>query len=179
MFWYVLFVKTSYEHKVVNEISNTWKLVNSKPYVPLYEAHFKRGGRIYPERRMFCPGYVFVESEMSGSDFYRATRKYITLSEHTFKLLCYSGSETFDGSMFEMKKDDYMTFMQLYNDECCIEMSKGFLEGDSVCITDGSLKGFESRIVSVRPSKLEAIVEVQMFNQIQCLKVGLEILKKM
>ena len=46
-------------------------------------------------------------------------------------------------------------------------------------ITDGPLKGFESRIVSVRPSKMEAIVEVEMMGRLCEIKVGLEIIKKM
>lgn len=60
MFWYALFVKTSYEQMVANEISARWYLEDSKPFVPMYDAIFKHGGKVYPERRRLCSRYVFI-----------------------------------------------------------------------------------------------------------------------
>lgn len=177
MFWYVLFVKTGYEQKVKVEISRRWELGNSTPFVPMYEARFKRGGRIYSEVRLLCPGYVFIESEMSGVKFYKATRPLISQSENALNLLRYGNGVTNDN--FEMKLDEHETFMHLYNEEYCIEMSKGVLEGDKVYITDGPLKGLEGCIKKVRGSKLEAVIEMRIMGQLADVKVGLEIVKKL
>ena len=176
MFWYVLFVKTGYEQKIKTEISNIWKLEGSKPFVSMYEAKFKRNGRIYPEVRRMTPGYVFIESEMQGLDFYSAVRPHVLRSQNTLKLLHYGNIP--EDKNFEMNVEEYSSFMHLYNKEYCIEMSKGFIEGDLVYIADGPLKGFESRIKRVRVSKMEAVVEVRMMGRIVDVKVGLEIIKK-
>jgi len=151
MFWYVLFVKTGYEQKVASEISARWYLEDSKPFVPMYDAIFKRAGRVYPERRRLCPGYVFIDSKIDGADFYKASQAHISRSEHALKLLRYGRSDTFESKAFEMKREEYMTFLQLYNAEYCIEMSKGFLEGDLVYITDGPLvRGLQDLRFKVR-----------------------------
>ena len=176
MFWYVLFVKTGYEQKIKSEISNIWKLENSKPFVPMYEVRFKRGGRIYPEKRRMCPGYIFIESEMPGVDFYNMTRQLILRSENVLKLLRYG--HIAEGKNFEMKPEEYETFIDLYNEEYCIEMSKGFIERDLVYITEGPLKGLESRIKKIRTSKMEAVVEIWMMEQLVDFRVGLEIVKR-
>jgi len=122
MFWYVLFVKTGCEQKIANEISTRWKLEESKAFVPVYDAVFKRSGRVYPERRRLCPGYVFIDSKLNGSDFCKASWPYIIRSENALKLLRYGDNEEFEGGAFEMKREEYMTFLQLYNEEYCIEM---------------------------------------------------------
>ena len=176
MYWYVLFVKTGYEQKIKNEIYKFWKLENSKPFVPMYEARFKRGGRVYPEIRRMTPGYVFVESEMPGLAFYFATQKLIWQSKNTLKLMRYG--DTADDKNFEMKPEEYAAFMHLCNEEHCVEMSKGFIEGDLVYIIEGPLKGMESRIKKVRAPKMEAVVEMQMFGQFVEIKIGLEIIRK-
>jgi len=179
MAWYVLFVKTGYEQKIANEISRVWRIGDSKPFVPMYEAHFKRAGRVYPEKRRMCPGYVFIDSELNGLDFYKAARPHIIRSEKSLKLLRYGKNDSFENKSYEMKREEYVTFLQLYNEEYCIEMSKGFVEGDLVYIADGPLKGFESRITKVRASKMEAVVAIEMMGRLTDVKVGLEIIKKL
>ena len=176
MFWYVLFVMTGYEHKVKADITNVWKLSRSKPFVPIYEACFKRGGKIYLEKRMICPGYVFVESDMPGMEFYLATWRLISQSEHILQLMRYGKEAIYDN--FEMKSAEYEAFLHLYNDDYCIDMSKGFIVGDKVVITEGPLMGYESRIKKVRASKQEAMIEMYIMGQLTDVKVGLEILKK-
>jgi len=61
----------------------------------------------------------------------------------------------FESDSFQMRREEYMTFLQLYNAEYCIEMSKGFIGGDFVYITDGSLKGFRSCLVSAKNERNE------------------------
>ena len=177
MYWYVLFTKTGYEHKTVREIDRVWKIDGLKPFVPMYDARFRRAGKVYSEKRRLCPGYIFIEAEHKGSEFYKLTRPYIIRSEYALKLLRYGNS--YDGNSFEMKREEYLTFLQLYNDEYCIEMSKGLIEGDSVCIIEGPLKGHESRIKKINRHKLEAVVEMEMMGRMIELKIGLEIIEKM
>lgn len=176
MAWYVLFVKTGYEQKIASEISRAWSIGDSKPFVPTYKAHFKKAGKIYLEKRRVYPGYVFIDSKLNGLDFYILAYPFIRRSENTFRLLRY-GSENVYGNNFEMKSEEYLAFLQLYDKEYCIEMSKGVIEENFVHITDGPLKGLENRIKKVRASKMEAVVELTMFGSNIDTKVGLEIIK--
>jgi len=184
MYWFVLFVKTGYEHDVVSEISTGWEIYDSTPYVPMYEANFRRGGRVYPEKRLLFPGYVFIKSKYSGTEFYSVTRPYIIHSENVLKLLRYGDSVNeleigvSIGESYEMRCEEYLAFMELHNEEGCIEMSKGLIEGDQIHIVEGPLKGFESRVKKIRASKMEANIELDMMGRTCELKVGLEIMKK-
>lgn len=177
MYWYVLFVKTGSEQKTAGEIAARWRLESSRPFVPMYEATFRRAGVNRPEKRLLCPGYVFVESELGGADFYGSARPHIRDSENALKLLRYGDGDNAGGRAFEMRREEYMPFMRLCNEDYCIEKSKGFIEGDRVRITEGPLKGHEGRIKKVRASKSEASLEIEMMGNTMCLSVGLEIIR--
>ena len=176
MNWYVLFVMTGYEQKILDEISRTWRIDGLNPFIPMYEAIFKNAGRIHKEKRRLFPGYVFLESDIAGTDFYMAARPYIIRSEHSLKLLRYGRGV--DDKAFEMKEAEYQVLSKLYNKEHCVEMSKGLIVGDRAVITSGPLMGFESCIKRVHGSKMEAVVEIEMMGAFREVKVGLEILDK-
>ena len=178
MYWYALFVKTGQEHKVLLEIDKIWKIEGIKPFVPVCDTHFRKAGRVYSEKRRLYPGYVFVEAEYRGLEFYELTHLFILRSEHALKLLRYGG-KNYEGDPFEMNQEEYSNLLQLYNKEYCIEMSKGFMEGDSIYISDGPLKGFESRIKNINRHRMEAVVEIEMMGRMIDITVGLEIIEKL
>ena len=178
MNWYVLFVKTGYEQKMEREISKVWKVDGLKPFIPTYDARFRKAGKLILEKRKLFPGYIFIESKISGIEFYITVRPFIIQSGNAFKLLRY-GRDNEGNYSYEMNEEEQLAFLNLYNDEYCVEMSKGFIAGESVVITDGPLKGFESKIKKVNRHRLEAVVEVTMMRRITEVKVGLEIIEKM
>ena len=176
MAWYVLFVKTGCEHRAETEISKTWKIEDIHPFVPMYDAYFKRSGKRILEKRRLFPGYIFIESKIKGTEFYTAIKPFIAQSENTLKLLRYG--EDYDDHSFEMHKEEQQSLMNIYNDEYCIEISQGFIEGNAVTITNGSLLGLENRIKKINRHKMEAVVEIQMMGTIREMTVGLEIVGK-
>jgi len=177
MAWYALFVMTGYEHKTVNVISQFWHIDGLKAFVPMYDAHFRKSGKVLLEKRRCIPGYVFLESETRGLEFYLSVRSYIYRTEHALKLLRY-GVGHLDLS-FEMNEDDHSFLRKLLNDEHCIEMSRGYIEGTNVIVTDGSLIGLEGLIKRVNRHKMEATIEASFMGLARNVTVGLEIVKKL
>ncbi|MCL2406401.1 MAG: antiterminator LoaP [Defluviitaleaceae bacterium] len=179
MHLYVLFVKTGYEQQTAYKISQVWKIDGLQPFIPMYDTYFKKNGMMKLEKKETFPGYVFIETIFEGKDFYLTIKPFILLSQNTFKLLRHGnecGSENCSG--FEMMNDERKSFMRLYNNKYCIEMSQGFIENDLVVITKGPLKGFESQIKKIYRHKSEAVVEVRMMGRVCEMKVGLEIISK-
>jgi len=175
MFWYVLFVRTGLEHKAVDEISRLWRIDGLRPFVPMHEACFKSFGKDVFEKRRLFPGYVFVESAVSGTEFSINTYERIARSKYSIRLLRYGGRDNYSFSMNDRERE---IFAKLYNDKHCVEMSQGFLESDRVVITDGSLVGFESYIKSINSHKMRAVLELELMGSIRLVTVGLQIVEK-
>ena len=175
--WYTLFVRTGYEHYVMNQISTAWQVDGLNPFVPMYGARFKKGGRIISEKKRCAPGYVFIESAMRGIEFYISVKPYVYLSQNSFKVLRY-GNSNLDQS-FEMKEGEQVILEKLLNDERCVEMSKGLFEGESVSVIEGPLVGMEGLIKRVNRHKMEAIVEFEMMSAKREILVGLEIIGRL
>lgn len=176
MFWYTLFVKTGYEQLTVKEISRGWSIDGLRPFVPMYDTYFRKFGKVHKEKRCLFPGYIFIETELKGNDFYIAAHPYIIRSEYVMKILRYgSGYE----SRFAMKENESQILLKLYNNEYCVEMSKGFIEGDSIIITDGPLMGFESCIKKINRHKMEVVIEIEMMGCLRDVTIGLEVIEKL
>ncbi|MCL2841161.1 MAG: antiterminator LoaP [Defluviitaleaceae bacterium] len=177
MYWYVLFVLTGYEQMVASEISRTWLLDGLKPFVPTYDAYFKRLGKVSVEKRQWVPGYVFLESPTRGLDFYLSVKPYVNRSEYALKILRH-GVGNLDHN-FELNEKEYDFLKKFFNNEYCVEMSRGLIEGNKIVITEGPLVGHEGLIKRIDRHKMEVVIEAQFLNASRELKVGLEIVKRL
>ena len=167
---------TGYEDDVASIISRHWRIEGIKPFVPMFDARFRKAGEVLSEKRRWIPGYIFIESNMCGVEFYLAVKPYISNTENALKLLRY-GNGNIDSS-FEMQDSDRMFLDRLLNEEYCIEMSYGYIEGTSVVITDGPMVGFEGLIKKINRHKMLATIETSIFGDIREVTVGLEIVSK-
>lgn len=177
--WYVLFVKTGYEDRAVDEISNErlWEVDGIRPFAPMYDACFRKLGDLSQERRQLFPGYVFIDTDIAGTDFAVCVREYIYRSEYVLKLLRYGrGYNDFE---YEMNEKEKRIWSKLLNQYDCIAMSKGLIVGDLVQIIDGPLQGLESRIKKVNRHRMKAVIEIEVMGVKSVVTVGLEIVSKM
>jgi len=177
MYCYVLFVKTGYEHRVADEIFYNWQIKDVSVFVPMHDASFKKAGKVFLEKRLSMPSYVFIESPMRGQEFYLSAMHSILRSEHSIKLL--KNGHGYDDLCFEMAADEYDILEKLINKDSCIEMSQGVIEGTRVVVTNGPLSGFEGLIKRINRHKMEAIINIGFMGTVREMKVGLEIVKKM
>ena len=171
---YVLFVKTGYENNVIREITRFWN-IEGNPFIPMYDAHFRKAGKIVVERRRCFPGYVFIESEIGGLDFYVSVRSLVWRSEHVVKFLRSGGGEI--KQQFSLEESESNFLQKLLNSDRCVEMSKGFIEGSKVIISEGPLRGLEGSIKKVNRHKKEAFVEVKLMGDFRVARVGLEVIE--
>jgi len=178
MYWYVLFVKTGYEERILHEISSLWGIEGLRPFIPMYSSRFKKAGRLISEKHRLFPGYIFLETESRGTEISLRLRPFIARSKNTMKLLRYG--KAYEGNQtFEMNKDEQESYLKLYNDDYCVEMSRGFMAGDLVKITEGPLVGFESRIKKINSHRMEAVVENSIMGRMVDIRLGLEIISKL
>jgi len=176
MNWYVLFAMTGYEHQLANVISRVWRIDGLRPFVPMYDTRFRKAGNILEEKKQLIPGYIFLESKADSLEFYSLVRPFIWQTEKALKLLRYG--HTSDDFRFDMKAADCEFLQKFFNDEYCVEMSQGYMEGNSVIITDGPMIGLEGIIKRLYRRKMEAVVEAPFMGTIREMTVGLEIVKK-
>ena len=176
MSWYVLFVKTGDENRSVYEVNKVWQIDGIRPFIPMFDAKFRNSGKVFLEKRRLFPGYVFIETEMSGIEFYMTIRRLVVRSDHMLKILRYGNMDS--DCSFVMKEEERQAFLKLCNNDRCVEISQGFIEGDQIVITDGPLFGFESLIKRINRHKMEATLEVELMGDKREVIVGLEVVKK-
>ena len=177
--WYVLFVTTGYEHKIANVISRFWDIDGLRPFVPMYDARFRKAGKVILEKKRWFPGYVFLESDTRGLDFYLSVKPYLARSERTLKLLHYGNCNDHLNKSYEVNEAECGFLHKLLNDERCVELSQGYIRGTNIIVTNGPLIGHEGLIRSVNRHKMEATIETSFMGSIREVRIGLEIINRL
>ena len=173
-----MYVKTGREHYVVDEIINSRLLYGTKSFIPTYDVKFKKSGNYIMERRKLFSGYVFVESEINGIDFYMMVKPFINNSQNVLKLLRY-GTDYEGNLSFQVKDSEKEMYLGLYNEEFCVEISKGLIVGDRIKITKGPLVGHGSIIKNINRHKMQAKVEIEFMGCLREITIELEVVEKL
>jgi transcriptional antiterminator NusG len=172
--WYVMFVKTLGENRVVEQIKKVYSNDLIQPFLPRIETYHKYANkRFEKELKVMFPGYVFLQSSMDSDELYDKIKPYIGSFDNPLKLLKYGDS----GSM-ALHDHDKEILQSLLDPEYCLKASEGIIVGDRVIIDSGALKGKESFIQKVNRKRREATIEIEMLGRVIPIKVGLNILKK-
>lgn len=179
--WYVLFVRSQTEHKVVDSFKRAYERKEMSyeltVFCPESEKYYKDKstralGKIYQRRPLF-PGYVFIETNMPADMFRPATYDIIYNSSDIIKLLRYESSNDIAISRQERIRLEY-----LLKGRHCVEHSTGYMEGDKIVITGGPLIGMEGNIKKINRHHRSAQIEMDLFNKKQLINVALEIVSK-
>ena len=138
-------------------------------FVPSREVMRRKGGEWCLLRETLFPGYLFIETE----DVRTVLRRLQEVPAFTRML------GVGDERVLPLNQDEVAWLMALLRplDEV-LEMSVGVIEGDSVIVTDGPLKGHEALIKKVDRHRRAAYLDMRMFGRTKTIKVGLEIVKK-
>lgn len=166
--WYVIQVPTKKERLVCERIKDILsKDIYTECFVPLAERVYKKEGKVKIVTRPLFPGYLFIISDYI-EDVYLQIKKvpYFTRVLHA------------DFQFVPLEWDEVAVFADFLNQEKVMEMSKGYIEGSQVYVTDGPLKGQEGRIKKVNRHKRIAIIETQFMGKMTSVHVPLEIVSK-
>lgn len=180
--WYVFYVKTNTENRVVDELgryiaAHDFSPYEFDPFCPESEVYYRNAKGARPEksyrRRPLFPGYIFMETTMPPKEFLTAFASYIYSSSDVIRLLK-SGA----GDMIALPKEERIRLEYFLKGRRCFEHSVGCIVGDKVIVKVGPLCGSEGLITYVNRHNRYADIEVEMFGGKIKARVALEIVEK-
>lgn len=177
-YWYVFYVRTGKENRVVQDIARFadtkgFSSETLEPFCPQTETYYRAGtaGKRYQKRPLFS-GYVFVETRLDKTEFLTAFGSFIYGSQDIIRVLK-SGNDN-----IALPDDERVRLEFLLKDKRCVERSVGFINGDTVTITAGALMGCEGMITYINRHNRYADIELDMFGGKTKARVALEIVEK-
>lgn len=166
---YAVQVRTGTEERMCRLLRRTLGDAAEDCFTPSYEALRAQRGQWHTVRLHLLPGYVFVQTRAPEAvlERLRATPVFTRLL----------GAE---GERFMPLSADEVAWLSAYADveTHLVGMSTGIIEGDTVLVLRGPLRGHEFEIKKIDRHKREAELEVPMLGRMKRIRVGLEIVSK-
>lgn len=167
--WYVVWIRTGQEEKLKQmcEILIGQSRVYEECFIPKTETVRRIRGVLSRRENILFPGYLFFESADPAA-LYEQLKK---IPEFT-KLL---GADGVPKPLYPHEEE----FLKSLSDEDkVIRISKGYLIGDELTVTDGPLKSCRGQLVHIDRHKREAKLRVDFLGDRRTVTVGLEVIKK-
>ena len=165
--WYVMQVYTGTEMEICEKCRSRIMREDEDIFVPLAERMTKvHGERTIVTSRLF-PGYIFAETDRI-EDLHMRLRQ---IKAMTKVLRC---GET----MVPIRPEEEERIRRLCGEEHIARYSEGYIEGDTLVITDGALKNFEGKIRKILRHKRLVVLEVPLLGQIVEVTLGLGIVSR-
>ena len=166
--WYVIQVMTGTEERIAASIR---QLLSSDFYelcfVPLQEMPFKKDGKYVTITRPLFPGYLFLITDNIDQ-----------VNTELWKLAGFTRILGTSGSFVPLSREEVEAFRGLADHNYNVSLSKGYILGDQITVTEGPLKGQEGRIKKIDRHKRTAIVEMPFLGKTTGVRVPLEIVEK-
>ena len=169
--YYVIWTLTGKEDIVKDEIvAQIGQENKEKIHILTRERKQKYRGEWQIRKEKLFPGYLFMDLEASQVEPVRQALRKAT--EHAKVLK--TGDE-----LYPIYKQEEQFLRRLTGDTTNVAVSVGVIEGDKIIIKKGPLIGMEGMIKRIDRHKRMAVLEVELFNRVSEVKVGLEIVGKM
>lgn len=140
-----------------------------KIHILTRERKQKYRGEWQIRKEKLFPGYLFLDLEEAHVESVREALRHAT--EHAKVLK--TGEE-----LYPIHKQEEQFLRRLTGDTTNVAVSVGVIEGDQIIVKDGPLIGMEGMIKRIDRHKRMAMLEVELFNRVSEVKVGLEIVEK-
>lgn len=180
--WYVLYVRTSAENRVVHDIArfvgtHDFSPYEIEPFCPESEAYYRSGKakaqkKSYRRLPLFA-GYVFIETTMPADEFLSKFGQFIHSSPDIIRILKYGS-----GNNIALPDVERMRLEYLLRGKRCLEHSVGYVIGDKVYIAAGPLVGSEGLITYINRHNRYADIELELFGGKVKARAALEIVEK-
>ena len=167
--WYIVFIKTGME----DSLCKFFKSNQMDCYVPKKEVIYRHAGESKIQVITLFPGYLFFPSDLAPLQFHLELQKLKGQKTGIIKELKYSDEDT---SALLPQEQELLEAM--LNKKKVLAASRGLIENDQVLITEGPLKGQESRIIHIDRHKRQADIAMSLCGRDMRVKVALEIVKK-
>lgn len=168
--WYVLYVKRGSELDIAATI-NALGIVEA--FVPRRIKFHKRAGQLIRFNEPIFTSYVFVETDLDYEAFYVNVLSQVKLNTAYLKTLTFR-----DKSVDALFEEEKAFLLALMDKERVIGESTGLVEGDTVTILDGPLKGQQSAIIKIDKHKQRATLRLSLMGRPIDVQVALRLVYK-
>ena len=166
--WYVIWVESGKEHKVRGMIESQ---VPAETYdrivIPEKRIQKKFKGEWKEVQSVLFPGYLFVVAE----DITEFTSALNAVPEFT-KML------NMDNEIAAIYPEEEAVLKRLVDADEIVKISEGIIENDKIIVLDGPLKDMEGTIKRINRHKRVALIQMELFERVMQVEVGLEIVEK-
>lgn len=197
MGWYVLFVKTGKETIVRDWLKRKLAEHIRSCIVPKRKVPEKRGVVISAVEKVIYPGYVFIDIPINFSTYYEIAKapnfynllnyrnkkdkqpSLSTVMYNKHKWLSPMTAESQESFFREVPEEEMRTIVKLINEEDVIDYSKIYVEGKTIQVVSGPLKGKEGIIKKIDKHKNRAKIMLPLFEHETLIDVGIEVLRSL
>lgn len=170
---YVLFTESGQEQDVLHAVQ-TWLLrPDERIYCPTRVLVKRVRGRDTVVEQNLYPGYLFIDTDHPMDLLQRGKCSKGKILFHYTRLLLT------DRELHPLSQQEQSLLRHLLGADDTCHMSKGYLEGDQVVLTEGPLIGMEGCIRSINRHKKTAKITTRILDRDVNVVVGLEIVKKL
>lgn len=171
MMWYVAQVSSGQE-SVVRDMCK--QMIDSEIlqdcFIPEYETMRKIKGEWRTVRQRLFPGYLFVVTDSISSLLPKLKK-----IPAGVRLL---GQRDGNGDILPLSSEEKNWIVAFTDETHCVRMSEGYIEGETITVTQGPLLGQEAIIRKVDRHKRRAVIEMTMFGRTTTATIGLEVVRK-
>ena len=166
--WYVIQVLTGSELAICRDMKDLLdKDLYEHCFVPMAERQYRKEGKFITLRKPLFPGYLFIVSDCIEG-----------INGSLWKISKFKRILRADNAFVPMEPEEVKAFQSLADEDFNITMSKGFIAGDVITVTEGPLKGCEGQICKIDRHKRMASVELPFLGQQTRIRLPLEIVDK-
>ncbi|MBQ6519616.1 MAG: antiterminator LoaP [Anaerolineaceae bacterium] len=166
--FYVLWTNTGQEEKMrqmIYEFADP--ALYTRCLIPYRLKRHYYKGKSHLVKLILFPSYLFIETDHI-KEFVNNIKWFPGLNVvlHIDDLYC------------PVYKHEETLLLKLVNDRDIIDISEGYIEGDTVKVTSGPLVGQEGNIKRIKRRQGAAILEMNIFNRKTEVSLGLELISK-
>lgn len=166
---YVMQVMGGRERAAADLVNKHVQSLIKECFIPSYELMKRLDGQWRKVTELLFPGYLFIETDDPD-----AVAALLRRAPMFMKLLSSSNDAFIPLTPSEVAWLEAFTTAKTH----VVEMSTGVIEGDTVIVTDGPLKGHEAQITKINRHKRLAYLDMHMFGRTKSVRIGLEIVRK-
>lgn len=144
------------------------KTVLENCFIPKYIKKRKVKGVWTNDKSIIFKGYVFLISD-NIAELYNALKQVPDMT----KVIGKKKEE-----IYPLLDSEVVSLSRFVDEQYTLGLSRGYIEGGIIHITEGPLKGHEAYIKKIDRHKRDAIVQVPFLGELRQIKVGLEIIHK-
>lgn len=167
--WYVVQVRTGKEEAIAKKLQfHIDHDVLLECFIPCCKRQKKFRGKWQIVEEVLFKGYIFVITDKID-DLYTQLKEIPDLT----KLLGNDGED-----IYPIYPQEALFLARFSTEDYIVDVSKGYIKGDTIMIIEGPLVGLEGYITKIDRHQRIAYVDVNLLGQVSSVQVGLEIISK-